>query len=693
MDDCSILFHDIEVELIPSGHRLEATDRMRVSPGKDGFFFFLNRDLTVEEIRVDDRDVSFDVRDEYDLDDYLPSYTRNRADRYGRAKLVRVTGSWEGQELHIEVRYSGVVFDSLAVPEFSRARIADETSGLIEERGAFLSEETFWYPYLEHCLSPFRLTVIAPAGYEAVSQGRKVAREERDGRVETVWESDHPGEAVYLILGKWEINSIAHGDVEVSTYFFPRSADLVESYLQASARYLAMYDDMIGPYPYAKFATVENFFPTGYGMPSFTLLGSRVIRLPFIVYTSLGHEVLHNWWGNGVFVDYDGGNWCEGLTSYLADHRYKQQKSEGAAIRYRKDLLRDFSVYVNAGNDMPVSSFMGRTTPATRAIGYGKVAMIFHQLKSLVGPETFEASLRRFYRRFLFERAGWNDIEDVFEEVTGGDLTWFFRQWVDRAGTPLLTLDGVHREETATGYETSFRLTQATDDGKLYRLLVPVMLETGRDTVRRVVELGVPEENFTIETAEAPRRLLVDQEYDLMRRLDHMEIEPTISLVMGDENALIVIPSSEPGDTADGYRGIAEILKGNQEEVRILPDEEVTESDIRSRSLFVIGPPGENQVAERFSSRLPEGFSIRQGEFELAGTKIGEPASVLVVIRNPFNSRKAVLLFCGSSVEETAAPAGKIIHYGNYGYLSFADGKALEKGMVEEGPNPMVFAF
>ena len=60
----------------------------------------------------------------------------------------------------------------------------------------------------------------------------------------------------------------------------------------------------IGPYPYDKFALVENFWETGYGMPSFTLLGPEIIRFPFILHSSFPHEILHNWWGNSVFVDY-----------------------------------------------------------------------------------------------------------------------------------------------------------------------------------------------------------------------------------------------------------------------------------------------------------------------------------------------------------------------------------------------------
>jgi hypothetical protein len=41
-----------------------------------------------------------------------------------------------------------------------------------------------------------------------------------------------------------------------------------------------------------KIALVENSWQTTLGMPSFTLQGDQVIRLPFIVSTSYGREIL-----------------------------------------------------------------------------------------------------------------------------------------------------------------------------------------------------------------------------------------------------------------------------------------------------------------------------------------------------------------------------------------------------------------
>jgi isochorismate hydrolase len=62
----------------------------------------------------------------------------------------------------------------------------------------------------------------------------------------------------------------------------------------------------------------------------FTCSGQRSSVYPLSVSSSYPHEILHNWWGNGVFVDVQQGNWCEGLTAYLADHLLQEQR--GSAI-------------------------------------------------------------------------------------------------------------------------------------------------------------------------------------------------------------------------------------------------------------------------------------------------------------------------------------------------------------------------
>src|SRR5258707_15462104 len=116
------------------------------------------------------------------------------------------------------------------------------------------------------------------------------------------------------------------GGVKAMAFLRKPDKALADRYLDATAQYLEMYRGLLGPYPYSKFALVENFWETGYGMPSFTLLGEQVIRFPFILHSSYPHELLHNWWGNGVFVDLAGGKWCVGLTAFLPDPPIAEQR-------------------------------------------------------------------------------------------------------------------------------------------------------------------------------------------------------------------------------------------------------------------------------------------------------------------------------------------------------------------------------
>ncbi len=139
---------------------------------------------------------------------------------------------------------------------------------------------------------------------------------------------------IHFIAGPYSIEKqrVREG-FSVYTMFFKEDKELADGYLQAAADYLKRYEKEIGPFPYNHYVIVANRLPTGYGMPTFTLTRPDGSAPPFIKDTSLGHEIVHSWFGNAVEVDYSQGNWCEGLTSFLADHAYREEKGEGIADR------------------------------------------------------------------------------------------------------------------------------------------------------------------------------------------------------------------------------------------------------------------------------------------------------------------------------------------------------------------------
>ena len=252
---------------------------------------------------------------------------------------------------------------------------------LIGAEGAFLLDG--WYPAAEAELAHFALEARVPKGFHAVSEAETITTHETGNERLEVFHFPHPVPHIHFVMAPYVVNKDRHGDVEVATYLLPEDKDLSGRYLAYIKKYLEMYENMLGPYPFRRFAVVENILPTGYGMPTFTLLGRQVLKLPFIPETSLGHEVLHSWFGNSVYVDYAKGNWSEGLTAYLADHHYDALKEKG--WEHRKKIIENYESYVHQDNEISIREFVSGGDRALRAVGYGKTAMFFHMLKNRAG--------------------------------------------------------------------------------------------------------------------------------------------------------------------------------------------------------------------------------------------------------------------------------------------------------------------
>ncbi|MFQ5655462.1 MAG: M1 family metallopeptidase [Planctomycetota bacterium] len=439
-----VVNHDLQVRIDPGSHSLVVEDEVTLPPGlaappegEEGISFLLHGAL-----RVDAADAEWLV----ELRPGTPRLSRHGINEDGerevplREHLIRpATGAWP-EKTSFRLRYRGSIHHPLATEGEEYARSFSSTPGIISEEGVVLSGSSWWLPLFGEAaaggaLVRFRLAVDLPAGWDVVSQGERLSAEEVDGRRRVVWSSPEPMDEVYLIAARFTEYTRAAGGAVAQAFLRTPDPNLAARYLEATVQYLDMYNRLIGPYPYKKFALVENFWETGYGMPSFTLLGPKIIRFPFILHSSYPHEILHNWWGNSVFVDYESGNWCEGLTAYLADHLIKE--GQGRGVEYRRDTLKKYRSYVRGARDFPLAEFRSRHSSATEAVGYGKSLMLWHMLRMRLGEDSFARGLSRFYRRHRFQRASFGDIEAVFSEIAGTDLGPFFRQWVDRTGAPI----------------------------------------------------------------------------------------------------------------------------------------------------------------------------------------------------------------------------------------------------------------
>ncbi|MDN5869524.1 MAG: M20/M25/M40 family metallo-hydrolase [Nitrococcus sp.] len=569
------------------------------------------------------------------------------------------------------VEYGGEIFHPVAETSEEYARSFSVSPGLIAPEGVFLAGQSFWYPRLDDKQVIFSLAVQLPLGWRSVSQGKRTRHSESHGGTEETWIINAPQEEIYLVAGPF-IEYCGHvGKIETMAFLRQRDRALARKYLDATKQYIRMYRQLIGHYPYSKFALVENFWETGYGMPSFTLLGSRVIRFPFILRTSYPHEILHNWWGNGVYVDYASGNWAEGLTSYLADHLLKEQ--QGQAVEYRRETLQKYTNYVREGLDFPLSEFRSRHSAATQAVGYGKAMMLFHMLRRQLGDATFVKALQRFYRQYLFEEASFDEVAETFSEVSGQPLTSFFKQWVERTGAPFLRVGNV--EVTPSGRDYLLRATiEQIQPGKSYQLQLPIAVYmAGMDNAYQTrVTMTKKTQQLELRLPRRPLQLDVDPRFDVFRRLHRNEIPPALSEAFGAARALVVLPSGAPKAMRKGYAALARAWqRGRGEHLEITTDAALSELP-NDRAIWLFG--WANRFRPALNQALAEyAYKANEGRVKIAGTELQRGQhSVVVVARQPENPAHALAWVATGNVAAMLGLARKLPHYGKYSYLGFA---------------------
>ena len=505
-------------------------------------------------------------------------------------------------------------------------------------------------------LARYELIARVPAGITAVSEADKVVVK-GDGTTKSFsFVFPYPRPGISLVAGPYMVSSIDYKGIEISTYFFEEDKGLAARYIEKIKHYLDFYQGLLGPYPYQRFAVVENRAPTGYGMATFTLLGQQVARLPFIVDTSLGHEFLHSWFGNSVYVDMEHGNWCEGLTVYLADYRYAADKGQG--MEYRHRILTNYQAYVHANNAISLSEFRQGLDKASRSVGYGKGAMVFHMLESSMGTDRFNDGLRAFAKEFMFCRASWADIESVFSRVSGKKLSVFFDQWLHRKDVPWLEIKNARVRTLPSGKkETEVEIVQTTE--KPYDLSIPVVLKGAGDDEKRIIRISRSSERVRLISDREPWEVVLDGAFDIMRGLGEEEYPPVLSRLLGAERRLFVVS----GHDKKRYKGIITILK--EKGFSQKGTGELNHRFLSNASLLVLGRPQGHMLRLFWTVESPD------------------DGVILKVLDNPFNHMQVVANLQTSSARELDLIIPKLFHYGAYSSLRFEKGKVVAKKVKE----------
>jgi hypothetical protein len=580
----------------------------------------------------------------------------------------------------IVLRWSGVVRDDVRAGEAPGRIHNTSVRAHVGEDGIYLAPDSAWHPALDAeraggwtgpdpPLCTWTLDVTSPL--PLVASGNR----ERSGEdLATVarWITPFPQASVAVAGGPLVDFERDHGNVRIHALLRPSSAEHAPRLLDAVAGYLDLYQPLLGDYPFREFTVVENFFSSGFAFPGFTLLSSEVIAMGErgLRPGYLDHELLHNWWGNGVLASHRSGHWAEALATYGAnymrpvlegrrEHGRAQRRSVAEALSANAVLAAE--AVGDYGLDGAVGTF----------IGYQKGAMVFDQLATRLGQDRLWAGLRRFHRDRLGKSSTWTDLRAAFEAESGVDLATFFSFWVDGPGLPAprfdqATWDAEARQvrldiayEDPVTIDIPLRLRFADDDGA-----EPMTRPTER------VTLHPGDTSLVLASERRPSAIEIDPEFETIRRVAPELLMPTLSglappldlvLISGEEDLAGYQAAATAIERRYGKNG--QIERRRRFEPRLLEHGHVlllgrAALDDRVEQLFA---PEQVEIWER-------GFALEAVRYVSGGD------ALLACVRNPQRGGAFVCVYWGNG-DEALARADLLPYYGGNSLLVFDRGQ------------------
>jgi hypothetical protein len=237
----------------------------------------------------------------------------------------------------------------------------------------------------------------------------------------------------------WDATNAAVGDATgdgrpdtAAIYSFYRPEQRRISHWDESARYtrysIEFFSKYLAPYPYPHMTAVDG--PTSCGgmeYPMMTCIGGQWDTLGLYEVTT--HEIGHMWFPMVVGSDEKRYAWMdEGLT------QFDQSQSMDDFFKGFDDEARNRKNYLDIaqmGSEVELMHHGDRypTYASYGVASYYKPASVLVALRAVLGAETFHKAFTEYIRRWSYKHPSPFDFFHTFEDVSGKDLSWFWRTW------------------------------------------------------------------------------------------------------------------------------------------------------------------------------------------------------------------------------------------------------------------------
>jgi hypothetical protein len=488
--------YSVEVTLVPAEHRLagKADIRFKQLDRKNYAVFDLDRRLRVDKASVGGAEARFR---QFDVDSTVEIDLSNQ--QFNSNPI-----------LHIE--YSGILSPEEDRHDPILARVSDDS--------AFLLYAGKWFPTngVYRDKSDMRLKINAPAGWTFVSDLAKSG----DG-----YASAQPSYWGTVVAGKYNGTNLKSDKAEISINTLKAGADVVSPMAEAAGKMFDYYTEKFGPAPSASFRIVEvegaNW--SSQWSVGMLLLPSSGIRKDFDA-DALAFAVAHQWFPMKFAVKDPGADaWMvDGLAQFAGLMYFEKTLSPAEAQTHVHTALVRALGYEGTTTVLQAGGF-DKDTPEYRDLVQYKGAYIFRMMRWVMGDETFDKLLSRFQQQFQNTPVSTAAFEKLVSEVAGGDMNYFFEQWINGSGVPEFKIDyTVFREKN--GYKIDGTVKQDLD---LFKMPVEFQVLTDGDPEYARVDVVGESSDITVKTDRKPKSIVIDPKERILRMAPDIRVSVMVS--------------------------------------------------------------------------------------------------------------------------------------------------------------------